>query len=830
MTFNPQACGAVCTKCPLGGQHNPVPPRLPTTPRPLLAIVGEAPGENEELQKEPFVGESGYLLDRAIFRAQALYRASLDRRNLHITNAVLCRPLRALSNDGWATAIECCRPRLLKELHHSRHVLTCGAVPLRSLTGKKAPIPWAGGPIQTSQGLNRHTVWPTVHPAFTMRSSGWVPVFFWHVARAFGAALGIAAPWKWPPIVMRPGRASLTMLRRLLKSEWTSWDTETIGDGPWTIMALGVGDEHGAVSLPFHSYDTKKYGRVRGLDQYPSHKEHLEILKELWTSTTPKVFQNGQFDLPVLDSVLGECGNFAEDSLMAHAAVAPQLKHDLGLQMAIEFPAERYKTIFGETKDAKGGESFVRRPPPVLRTYNGKDVLSVPLLLKRYRGHFETVPKSKETYELFMDLTRRAAIPMKKRGVLINLNTREELRTTLKSSVAGALEGVRSLTAQVGMPEINPRSPLQLQELFFRRLGLQVTRRSEETGAPSLDEDALHDIIAGDGQGKEIARGILKFRQYDKLLSTYIEGLPFRQENGVASVHPTWNVQGARTGRWASQEPNCQNIPPGMRKMFVARPGQWMIEADFSQLELRVLAQLANVKTLKEWYQRGFDVHTLNAKALFGEGAGKKERKLAKSFVYGLGYGGSDQTIWEALVLDFPHIRVEDVTRLRDQYFGTHVEIMPYQEGLFQGAKRDGYVEMPLSGRRLYFYGRVKRTEVCNYPIQGTAADLINGYNGQSPTLKIMDGLRWNTEGALFQVHDALYLEGPDPKRLAELLLQNLSQTTVVNGVSMTFPVDLKVGRNWGPYDEKSNPLGMKECKDLEELSHWVSSSASSAA
>lgn len=1084
-----------CENCPLRDQRSQVYSTVPA--RAKFAIVGEAPGPQEERQGRPFVGESGDLLDRV------LYRFGINRSEAVVTNALLCRPWRPLSDAEWSQALTACGKRLQSELP-VRHVLVVGARALQSLDPKRRGgiLAWSGGYIEH----DRRVLVPTMHPAFIMRSPAYTPIF-WMYVRNFALALRGDKP---KPIraVLRPGRAALTALRSFRTAARTSWDIENLGDDPYAnkIMSIAVTTEDLAVSLPFDAYDTRKYGTVRGLLEYPDGPALLALLRELWQNSTPKTFQNGQHDIAGLspEHRLGKCGNFADDTFIADLALVPGVKHDLGALYAREVLDRRYKQEFGAgAGDSKGAAKFAHRPQRTLRAYNAHDGIAAAIIQRRQARNLDETPGARTAYELYMNLTREAAIPMRERGLEIDLDARAELRTEVTARIEEARKDVLAVTANCDLPEFNPRSFPQCAELFYKRLGLTPTHFSEDTGEPSTDEDALTEILRGTHEiARAVAQALLKFRKYDKLLSTYIDGLPI--EGHPARVRSTWLVGGARTARWASQNPNClsadtevltphgwrrfdewwqaptevaqwdngvvsfvtptnkikqrgalinvrnnatdvamtpdhrclvetrrgvrtvvagasipsdhkqfhagsyawqgtldmtpdtlafvvafqadgsyhayggldftftkrrkiqrlralldklharyrvyvsgartrfyipkqplvdvvrqylgaqklfgawllemsadcakrfdeevwlwdgsasrrsqyaskhkinadwvqtvlallgqranvrrylsprgseswqvdvvrqnyswttnlqtleldagdvycvevpsgfiltrrngkpwvtgncQNIPKGMRRMFRARPGMWFVEADFSQLELRILAQLCNAKKLIEAYREKRDVHQMNADFLYdwahpGQPANDKERDFAKRFVYGLGYGGDDQTLWEALVVDSPGVTIELIAKLRAAYFGLHTEILPWQDRLFADAKANGYVEMPLSGRRIKNWGRPERTEIVNYPVQGTAADLING-----PTLKIVRQIDWKNTALVLQVHDALYLESNDPEKAADLLRSNLTQHIVLNGVEMTYPVDVKIGRNWGPYHDRS--------------------------
>jgi DNA polymerase-1 len=361
----------------------------------------------------------------------------------------------------------------------------------------------------------------------------------------------------------------------------------------------------------------------------------------------------------------------------------------------------------------------------------------------------------------------------------------------------------------------NPNSNKDLHWLFFGKLKVEANQWSP-TGAPSLNDNALVPLVVHHRPLVQIAaRALLRYRRWKTLLRQHVERLPLDQKN---VVHPTWKIYGAITGRWASTSPNVMNIPkprygktktgkktlvaPGLRDLYIPhKKGNIMVEADYSQLELRIIALLAGDQILLDAYAKGQDVHSINARTLFcipeGEEVSSTERRLAKGFVYGANYGGQAPTIWEALSVDFPNIQLNQVVRMLNAWNTTHFKIVQWQKTILKKAYKEDFVEAPLSGRRRYFHGGVKPTEVFNFPIQATAADLLN-----RAILKLRPLLDWPNEGIIFQCHDALICDGPNKKRLAKLLKDCMEQEITVGGRTMKFNVDIKSGPSWGEMEE----------------------------
>lgn len=342
-----------------------------------------------------------------------------------------------------------------------------------------------------------------------------------------------------------------------------------------------------------------------------------------------------------------------------------------------------------------------------------------------------------------------------------------------------------------------------LAKLFFNEFGVTPISYSEKTNEPSLDKRALEEYATLPGLVGNTARTIRQFRKIAKLLSSYIDNLP-RDKFDVS--HPTWRCFGTRTGRWSATDPALQTIPkeklksgvPSLRNLFCARPGRFFVDADWSALEARVFAVLAQAKLLLQWFEefdagRGIDVHTRNAQAIFRcEKPTKQQRDLAKSVLYCLLYGGGPEVAWRALVPDYPNLKLSGVVGVFTLFFNLHHEIQEYQEKHLWLCKKQNYVEAPLSGRRqVYHNGRIVPTECLNFPNQATAGDLANR------AIIAIAGELNDDECLVWQCHDALGLEGPNPERLAGILRRHMQAPILLNGQTVIFPAEPEYGHDW---------------------------------
>lgn len=900
------ALGADCQSCPFKDRK---PVFAESCKNPLMIVLGESPGRTEVRTGRPFDGDSGEFLDR-IFD-----HWGIPRSKCHVTNSCLCHPEKA-SPAEWKAAIAACRPRLERELANITSctaVLALGGRALDSFAGKKGMFDWIGAPTQGLPPFERFTAVPSLHPAFVLRPDGrpYAPHLYIHVGRAWQLARGELRPFVWPAIHIEPDAESLAALKRILKRGGPiGFDVETRGKDPLTapLMSLAIADSKDAVSLPWERYVAKGGELVKGLLEYgPIGKELQDVCRKIVESESiEKVLQNGQHDILSCERLGWTLRGYAFDCLLAHSLLLSGARHDLGAQFCIEFPADRWKSDFHVSSDAKGLDAFVKRDPRDLRRYNAKDaaatlLLRAPLarrlgqanngealnddylrraklaLMMRRRGvpvdttkfdrhrkriskqrgiarrelreiaalfGYTGAPKDDEKLaELTKYIARQRWRAQKAKGLLAwqpesdNVPRWKKIKNRATKKRRAAEQERAELLAKLGVNPFNPNSGKHLNDLFFNHLKCIPASFSEKTNKPKLDEDALSRLVTHPNSIVSTAsRALLRYRRWNKLLTTYIDGMPMDAKH---IVHPTWNVAGTRTQRWSSQDPNAMNIPgpvikmksdgtkyvvrAGLRDLFVGFEGKgkfgfernWVVEADYSQLELRIIAQLSADEPLLTAYQRGDDVHTINARMLFGlpkdSPVPKQQRHLAKIFAYAANYGGSAETIWKTIAIDFSHVTLLQVEKMMYLWFKAHPAIRKWQDNILREVRLHDYNEAPLSGHRAVLYGLIDPKKIYNWPVQHTGADIIN------PRMEAVSArLRWPQEGILFQCHDALVVDGPDPVRIAKILKEEMTAEITLNGCTMPYPVDVKVGLDWGSAEEVKN---LKEipalCKKL---------------
>jgi len=387
------------------------------------------------------------------------------------------------------------------------------------------------------------------------------------------------------------------------------------------------------------------------------------------------------------------------------------------------------------------------------------------------------------------------AMDMRRKGVCVSMDKLQEHRTKL----VGRNSEIRGLLPDMSLG--NSGKTHAARDWFFKKKGISPLGYTE-TGNPTFDAEVLTTLSKHeDVEVAQKAGLVLEFTQNSTLLSRYIDGLPMVD----GYIFPTWKVWGTITGRWASSDPNFQNWPEEMLDMVIPRkPENYIVGADYSQLELRIAAILTSAEKLLGYYKNNEDVHTITAReVLFGlspdqwDGLTKENKKkfrnAAKTIEYAFNYNASDDvtTVWKTIVVELPNITIDQVKFMRKRWFKAHPQIDRWQKAVLREANEKYYTEEVLSGRREYFHNKiVEPNKALNFPVQGFAGELMNR------AIKKIAKKLGNGEYLIAQVHDAAYLEGPDPTRLKEILRSSMEQDIALGEHTMNFPIDCKMGKD----------------------------------
>ncbi|HHY36276.1 MAG TPA: DNA polymerase I, partial [Firmicutes bacterium] len=385
---------------------------------------------------------------------------------------------------------------------------------------------------------------------------------------------------------------------------------------------------------------------------------------------------------------------------------------------------------------------------------------------------------------------------MEEEGVAIDTEALAEMG----AEIGGKLATIEGEIFRLAGEEFNLNSPKQLATILFEKLKLPVIKRTK-TGY-STDAEVLEKLA----DEHPIVERILEYRQLMKLKTTYIDGLMAQVDPATGKVHTTFNQTVATTGRLSSTEPNLQNIPirlelgRRLRKAFIpSREGDLILTADYSQIELRVLAHISQDPYLLESFRQGQDIHARTAAEIFGvplEQVTPEMRDRAKAVNFGIVYGISDYGL--SRDLGVPRRVAREYI---DNYFARYAGVKAYIEGVVAEAREKGYVTTLMKRRRYlpdiksrnYTLRSFAERTAMNTPIQGTAADIIK--KAMVDVFRQLNGRRLATR-LLLQVHDELIFSVPR-EELAEV--KELVKECMEGAVELAVPlvVELKVGKNW---------------------------------
>jgi len=443
----------------------------------------------------------------------------------------------------------------------------------------------------------------------------------------------------------------------------------------------------------------------------------------------------------------------------------------------------------------KKGEDFSSVAIDDATFYAGEDAWMTFMLYGALKKKMELsslthlLKEAKDVEYPFMNVLMR----MERLGIKIEPSKLVTLQKTLSEDLALLTSSIHTLSGA----EFNIKSPKQLGEVLFQSLGLKGGKKTK-TGY-STNEAVLNSL-----QGKHaIIEKILEYREYQKILSTYVDPLlKLANADEKSRIYTSFGQTGTATGRLSSRDPNLQNIPVrsklgrSVREAFVAKEGYKLVSIDYSQIELRLLAHFSQDAALLEAFNNGVDIHLATSTVLFGEALAKEKRGFAKSVNFGLLYGMGPKKLSEELGISSPEAK-EIITN----YFASFPTVKNFLESIQERVKIDGYVETILKRRRLFDYesanGMQKAAfmrESVNTVFQGSAADLIKLSMNQIDSMIQDENL---DAFMLLQIHDELIFEVKEEK------VEEISKHFVhimENVLKLDVPLDcsVSVGDSWG--------------------------------
>ena len=604
------------------------------------------------------------------------------------------------------------------------------------------------------------------------------------------------------PALAAPGRYDAVLddvelqawLARLHAADLIAFDTETTSldaiDAEIVGVSFAVEPGHAAYVPLRHDYP----GAPAQLDR----AQVLALLKPLLEDAgRPKLLQNAKYDSEVLANHGIRLAGIAHDSMLeSYVWNATATRHDM------DSLAQRYlgyTTIKFEDVAGKGAKQipFAQVDLDTATRYAAEDADITLRLHRALWPRLEAEPDLRGVYERIELPLVPVLARMERRGVLIDA---DQLRRQSQALAARMHQLMQRAETEAGQP-FNLDSPRQLQAILFDKLGLPVHVKTPG-GQPSTNEEALEAIR----DAHPLPGLILDYRLLAKLRSTYTEKLPAMIKPASGRVHTSYHQAVAATGRLSSSDPNLQNIPVrseegrAIRAAFIAPPGWVIVSADYSQIELRIMAHLSGDAGLREAFRRGEDIHRATAAEVFGlapEAVGADQRRAAKAINFGLIYGMSAFGLARQL-----GIGRSEAQAYMNRYFERYPGVRVYMERIREQAQRQGYVKT-LFGRRLYLpeirardaarRAGAERAAV-NAPMQGTAADII-----KRAMIAVDAWLQTRADDAhlIMQVHDELVLE-VRLDALQEVRAGLIERMQDAAALDVPLLVEAGHGANWG--------------------------------
>jgi DNA polymerase-1 len=579
------------------------------------------------------------------------------------------------------------------------------------------------------------------------------------------------------------------LLKYLKLQKEVSFDTETTSLDAITARLVGISFCY----MPGEAY----YIPVPPKDEEAAREIVQEFKEVLESPAITKIGQNIKYDLVVLQRYGIDVQGPLYDTMLAHYLLEPDMRHNMDLLAETYL---HYTPIAIETLLGKGKNQLTMDKLPALQIYEyACEDADITLQLKNY---FDPLLEKQGLKRLFNDVENpllRVLGHMEREGVSIDAEALSESSIVLQTDIQEIEQKIFNLA---GM-EFNIGSPKQLGEVLFDRMGLGGSKiKKTKTGQYATGEEILSKLAFE----HEIVQLILDHRQLTKLKSTYVDALPQLICNEDNRLHTSYNQAVAATGRLSSTNPNLQNIPirtekgREIRKAFVPRDEDHvLLSADYSQIELRIMAHFSNDATMKEAFQKGLDIHASTAAKVFHVPVDQVDsdmRRKAKTINFGIIYGISAFGLAERLA-----IPRREAAEIIEAYFQEFPAVKEYMDSAINQARDQEYVET-LLGRRRYLRdinsrnqnirGYAERNAI-NAPIQGTAADII-----KIAMINIDQWLRDEKLASrmILQVHDELVFdvlkeELPVVQPKIEELMKNAFP------LSVPMEVGLGTGENW---------------------------------
>ena len=578
------------------------------------------------------------------------------------------------------------------------------------------------------------------------------------------------------------------LVEKMMKQEIVAFDTETEGLNALETDIVGI-----------------SFSWQKGIGYYlpvknnkSVHEKSFEILKPFFESTEIiKVGHNIKFDIQVLHKYNVKVSSPIYDTMVAHYLINPDMRHNLDTlsESYLNYSPISIESLIGK----KGKNQISMRDVTIdkITDYASEDA-DITLQLKSV---FDKEIKVNNLGKIFYDIEIpmiNVLSEMETEGIKIDTSYLEKLDKEFEED----LEKLKKEIFKKSGEEFNLNSPKQLGEILFDKLKLVSKPKKTKTGQYSTSEEVLSSLA----NDHKIIEDILEWRSIDKLQNTYVKSLPNEVSSLTNRVHSSFNQTVTTTGRLSSNNPNLQNIPirtangQKIRRAFIPRGSDYILmAADYSQIELRVIASMSNEKNMIDAFVNNQDIHTMTASKIYNvdpENVTREQRGNAKTVNFGIIYGVSAFGLSQQTDLNRSESKV-----MIDNYFINYPGLKKYMSDQIDFARNNGYVET-IMGRRRYLQNINSQNNMLrsssernaiNAPIQGSAADII-----KIAMININSELKKQSlkSKMLLQVHDELVF---DVHKSEKDQIKDIVKNTMESAVKLKVPlkIDLEFGKNW---------------------------------
>jgi len=802
-----------------------------------ILLVGEAPGQDEDLDGRPFIGSAGQLLD------DVFSELKIDREKIYITNAVKCATPVENKKPG-KKDITCCRQHLLEEIEKVKpNVIGClGAVALEAVL-KRTGITKLQNNVFISKELDIKVV-PVLHPAYILRN----PSLYSSLVKGIQLIKSESkkkekvdvATIKTKHIDAATPKQIDKVLTQLEKVDAFTFDLETTSLNPIEakIIMIALSWQVGlGITIKWKSFSKKQRDR----------------LQKIFLSKKEKAGHNLKYDVQVLWANKVRVKGPFFDTLPAMALINENIK-DKGLEaLTLRYldlgeywkPLNEFKEEYLKQHKMKKEEfRYDMMPYDILCKYAQGDADATHRLYVKFKKEL-TRQGLLRFYKKYTLPTLKVIMQVEFRGIKVRRKKLAKLIVAYKKQVAESAKAIQdnktvkkyqkiryahvsrtleekwktSKMLRSRFPEVqeylktrikdkdwefNPRSPKQLSEMLFDVMKLPVIKKTA-TQQASTDEEVLN-ILAND-HSVEVAQKIIENRKLTKFLSTYLESV-YQKSAVDGRIHPSYMQHRAVTGRLSSANPNFQNIPRDakeFKKCFIADKGMTIVKADLAQAEFRCWAHYSNDKRMIEDIESGMDIHRKMASKVFGvpeDEVTKDQRTAAKNCVFGLMYGRGSKAIAAQY-----GISVEDAEEVRNLFFKDYPMAALWLDKQVAHAEEKQYVKT--------WMGRIRRLpeivsddhmikseaerQAKNSPIQGLASDMNNHFMVVNLKHAKKKGIKCYPVGT---IHDANLIQVKESDADALIKIMKTVVNTAFPEFKCTMVLDFEIGKTLGTLKE----------------------------